>query len=57
MQRAGRWTLVPLIMCSLVLVGLCIWQIGERGGVKWLFGKKIESKKSQEMELGERVGS
>lgn len=46
----GRWILVPLIMFSLVLVGFCFWQIGERGGVKWLFGKTIKSK-SQWMEL------
>lgn len=46
---------MPLIICSAVLVGLCFWQIIERGGAKWLFGGKKESEKMQETELGERV--
>jgi hypothetical protein len=34
--RAGRWVLIPLGIFSLILVGLSIWQIGKRGGMKWL---------------------
>jgi hypothetical protein len=47
--------LVPLIICSVALVGLCFWQIVERGGAKWLFGVKKESEKNYGVEMGERV--
>jgi hypothetical protein len=47
--------LVPLIICSVALVGLCFWQIVEKGGAKWLFGGTKESEKNYRMEMGERV--
>lgn len=49
--------LIPLGMCSLTLVGLGFWQIGKRGGVKWLLGGKKQTSRSQESEMGEWVGS
>jgi hypothetical protein len=54
-QTTGRWTLVPLIICSVVLVALCFWQIIERGGANWLFGGKKECEKMQGTELREHL--
>jgi hypothetical protein len=34
--RAGRWSLIPLVIFSCALLGLSIWHIGKRGGLGWL---------------------
>jgi hypothetical protein len=47
--------LVPLIICNVVLVGLCFWQVIERGGAKWLFEGRKENEKMQGTELEEHV--
>ncbi|KAF2737484.1 hypothetical protein EJ04DRAFT_119041 [Polyplosphaeria fusca] len=47
--QAGRWVLIPLVVCSFLLVLLCFWQIHKRGGFRLLFGLQKEELPKQEL--------
>ncbi|KAF2741110.1 hypothetical protein EJ04DRAFT_507527 [Polyplosphaeria fusca] len=34
--RTGRILIIPMLLCSLVLASLALWQVQRRGGIRWL---------------------
>jgi hypothetical protein len=39
MQGTARFLTVPLVVCAACIFGLACWQVVERGGFGWLFGR------------------
>jgi hypothetical protein len=39
-QKTGRIITIPLVGCAACMFGIAFWQIRERGGMGWLFGRR-----------------
>lgn len=41
-QKTGRLMTIPLVITSMLLLALALWQVQRRGGLGWLFGRRAK---------------